>query len=719
MTYSFSSDAGGAFATATELPFNTPHTETLGLDGDLADCYKLTLTNGIFQIIGSVSTTLKAKASFYNSDGKKAASLSISGGKFSMKPATLAAGTYYLMLESRDGGRSTGEYTLSVTGTEFPAASMNNTLHDATRLPQSPAGNAETEGWVGLGDSIDYYRIDPDRAGTLFVSVTGLSAKVKVTLYRADGKKIKSVSLSKDSSDVFKGGYLLDGAAYLSIESGDNGKGKQNTSYTLDIRDNYFPVPTDNNSTEAADTVAFAPDGSASVAGWVGFGDASDFYRIDPGRAGTLFVSVTGLSAKVKVTLYRADGKKIKSVSLSKDSTDVFKGGYLLENAAYLAVESGDKGKGKQNTAYNLTINDRLFPEATADNSIGAAGRLDLDENGHASVDGWVGFGDAADFYRIDPESAGRLYVGVSGLSARVKLTLYRADGKKLKSVTLSKDNSDAFKGGYLLEAGTACLSVESGDSGKGKQNTSYTLTVNDHLFPEATADNSVETAEWIDLDAAGNATVSGWVGYGDAADCYRIDPLYAGSVSVKLSNVTDKLKLTIYSQGKKIKTLTVKQGSGSLDNLILPAMPVYLSVESGDKGKGKLNSSYTLDITDRYSAAPADNNDRTTATRMNWDEEGVATVADAVGFDDPVDYFRFELENACSVDLNLIPDNPEIEVGKQLKVALYNEAGKKIKLDSGFRSGELDAAVYFVEVEISSPKKYSTGYRLDVQQLA
>lgn len=719
MSYPPVPDAGGAFATATDLLFNTPHTETLGLDGDLTDCYKLNLTNGIFQIIGSLSSSLRLKATLYDSDGKKAAPLSISGGKFSMKPATLAAGTYYLMLESSDKGKSTGEYTLSVTGTEFPAASMNNTLHDATRLPQSPAGNAAIDGWVGLGDSVDYYRIDPARAGNLFIGVTGLSAKVKVTLYRADGKKLKSVSLSKDSSDVFKGGYLLDGAAYLSIESGDQGKGKQNTSYTLDVRENYFPVPTDNNSTEAADTLTLAPDGSASSTGWVGYGDATDFYRIDPGRAGTLFVSVTNLSAKVKVTLYRADGKKLKSVSLSKDSTDVFRGGYLLEDAAYLSIESGDQGKGKQNTAYKLNINEYLFPEASADNSIAEAEILPLDENGHASADGWVGFGDSVDFYRINPESAGRLYVGVTGLSAKVKLTLYRADGKKLKDVTLSKDNSDAFKGGYLLEAGTAYLSVESGDKGKGKQNSSYTLTINDHLFPEATADNSVEEAEWIDLDAGGNASVSGWVGYGDAADCYRIDPLRAGTVSVTLSNVTDKLTLSVYSQGKKIKTLTVKQGSGSLDNLLLPAMPVYLLVESGDKGKGKLNSAYTLDITDRYSAAPVDNNDRTTATRLNWDDAETASVTDAVGFDDPVDFFRFELDSACAVDLNLVPDNPEIEIGKQLKIELYNEAGKKIKLDSAFRSGELDPAVYFVEVEISNPKKYSTGYRLDVQQLA
>ncbi|MBS1372183.1 MAG: hypothetical protein HPZ91_19740 [Lentisphaeria bacterium] len=596
--YSLAPDAGGTFGTATELAFNTPHTETLGLNGDLADCYKLTLTNGIFQIIGSVSSSLKVKATFYNSDGKKAASISVSGGKFSMKPATLEAGTYYLMLESKDKGKSAGEYTLSVTGTRFPAPVQNNTLHDATRLPLSTEGLGGTNGWVGLGDSIDYYRIDPARAGNLFVSITGLSAKVKVTLYRADGRKLKSISLSKANTDVFKGGYLLEGAAYLSVESGDRGKGKQNTGYTLDIRNDYFPAPTDNNSREEADL-------------------------------------------------------------------------------------------------------------------------LTLNKDGFAAADGWVGVGDSVDYYRIDPASAGRLYVGVTGLSAKVKLTLYRADGKKIKSVSLSKDNSDAFKGGILLDVDTACISVESGDKGKGKQNTEYTLTVNDHYFPAATDNNSVAEAEWIDLDRNGRASVSGWVGFGDAADCYRIDPLYAGTVSITISDVSAKLKVTLYSQGKKIKTLSVRQGSASFDSLLLPAMPVYILVESGDKGKGKQNSSYTIDVADSYLPAPGTNNDRTTATRMNWDGEGAASVTDWVGFDDKTDFFRFELDKSCAVDLNLVPDTPGIQVGRQLKVTLYNEAGKKLKLDDALSSQQLDAAVYFVSVEISNPKKYSTGYRLDVQQLA
>ena len=476
-TYTLSPDAGGTFGSATELEFNTPHTETLGLAGDLVDCYRITLTNGIFQVLGGVSGSLKAKAALYNADGKKTASITISNGKITMKPQTLAAGTYYIMVESRDKGKTAGEYTLSVAGTRFPDPVQNNTPYDATALPLSEAGAGNANGWVGLGDSIDYYRIDPDRAGQVFIGVSGLTAKVKVTLYRADGKKLKSVSLSKDNADIFKGGLLLD------------------------------------------------------------------------------------------------------------------------REAVYLSVESGDKGKGKQ--------------------------------------------------------------------------------------------NSD------------------------------YTLTVNDHYFPAATDDDTIETSDWIDLDENGRASVKGWVGYGDAADCYRIDPLRAGTVSITLSDVTAKLKVTLYSRGKKIKTLSVKPGGGSLEGLVLPAMPVYILVESGDKGKGKQNSGYTLDITDNYSSAPQTNDDILTAARLNWDSARKAEVTDWVGPDDQTDFFRFELDRSCAVNMNLIPDEAGIEVGRQLKITLYNEAGKKLKLDSALNTQQLDAAVYFISVEISNPKKYSTGYRLDVQQLA
>ena len=598
-TYTLSPDAGGTFGSATELEFNTPHTETLGLAGDLVDCYRITLTNGIFQVLGGVSGSLKAKAALYNADGKKTASITISNGKITMKPQTLAAGTYYIMVESRDKGKTAGEYTLSVAGTRFPDPVQNNTPYDATALPLSEAGAGNANGWVGLGDSIDYYRIDPDRAGQVFVGVSGLTAKVKVTLYRADGKKLKSVTLSKDNGNVFKNGLLLD------------------------------------------------------------------------------------------------------------------------KEAVYLSVESGDKGKGKQNTGYTLTVDDRYFPAASDDNSRDKAAKLPLDQDGNGAGTNWVGMGDAVDYYRIDPNRAGQVFIGVSGLTAKVKVTLYRADGKKLKSVSLSKDSADIFKGGLLLDREAVYLSVESGDKGKGKQNSDYTLTVNDHYFPAATDDDTIETSDWIDLDENGRASVKGWVGYGDAADCYRIDPLRAGTVSITLSDVTAKLKVTLYSRGKKIKTLSVKPGGGSLEDLILPAMPVYILVESGDKGKGKQNSGYTLDITDNYSSAPQTNDDILTAARLNWDSARKAEVTDWVGPDDQTDFFRFELDRSCAVNMNLIPDEAGIEVGRQLKITLYNEAGKKLKLDSALNTQQLDAAVYFISVEISNPKKYSTGYRLDVQQLA
>ena len=598
-TYTLSPDAGGTFGSATELEFNTPHTETLGLAGDLVDCYRITLTNGIFQVLGGVSGSLKAKAALYNADGKKTASITISNGKITMKPQTLAAGTYYIMVESRDKGKTAGEYTLSVAGTRFPDPVQNNTPYDATALPLSEAGAGNANGWVGLSDSIDYYRIDPDRAGQVFVGVSGLTAKVKVTLYRADGKKLKSVTLSKDNGNVFKNGLLLD------------------------------------------------------------------------------------------------------------------------KEAVYLSVESGDKGKGKQNTGYTLTVDDRYFPAASDDNSRDKAAKLPLDQDGNGAGTNWVGMGDAVDYYRIDPNRAGQVFIGVSGLTAKVKVTLYRADGKKLKSVSLSKDNADIFKGGLLLDREAVYLSVESGDKGKGKQNSDYTLTVNDHYFPAATDDDTIETSDWIDLDENGRASVKGWVGYGDAADCYRIDPLRAGTVSITLSDVTAKLKVTLYSRGKKIKTLSVKPGGGSLEDLVLPAMPVYILVESGDKGKGKQNSGYTLDITDNYSSAPQTNDDILTAARLNWDSARKAEVTDWVGPDDQTDFFRFELDRSCAVNMNLIPDEAGIEVGRQLKITLYNEAGKKLKLDSALNTQQLDAAVYFISVEISNPKKYSTGYRLDVQQLA
>ncbi len=160
------------------------------------------------------------------------------------------------------------------------------------------------------------------------------------------------------------------------MESGDKGKGKQNTGYRLEVNQNYFPTATADDSWDAANVVNTS--GSGSVSGWVGVKDPIDFYKLNffdaagnESQMGTLSFSVRDVSSKLKITLYDANRNVIKSTSVSKAKNDLFKPQTLSGGAAYLSVESGDKGKGKQNSYYTLDIQGTVFPPAVEYNRNG------------------------------------------------------------------------------------------------------------------------------------------------------------------------------------------------------------------------------------------------------------------------------------------------------------------------------------------------------------
>ena len=332
-----------------------------------------------------------------------------------------------------------------------------------------------------------------------------------------------------------------------------------------------------------------------------------------------------------------------------------------------------------------------------------------------------------AGFYYIDAAAAGSMTVSLSNVTAKLKVTLYNEQGKKLKSVTVSGDKT-AFE--KLLVPGAAYLSVESGDKGKGKQNSYYDITINDKYFPtEAVANNSFAEAEEIKLSTTVNTSISGWVGYQDGYDYYKLMATGPGSFSISINGVDPdkKLKVSLYDANqKKIKTWSVK-GSDMLffDKELLTGQ-TYLVVESGDKGKGKQNSDYSISVAvnEYFPKGDTGNNELAAARTVNFDSAtGTAALSNEwVGYGDAKDFFAFELDSASKVDLDLNYYNKDLRFGKDVKINLYDMAtGKKIKLDDALTSVDILEAntKYAVSVEIANEKKHWTGYDLAISKLA
>ncbi|MPN44994.1 hypothetical protein SDC9_192561 [bioreactor metagenome] len=151
---------------------------------------------------------------------------------------------------------------------------------------------------------------------------------------------------------------LFTGGAYLVVESGDKGKGKQNTDYFVSIVYDQFPTETISNNTQAkATSVNFETIGTAEVAkasDWVGYGDAIDFFSFELDAAGQIDLNLSNLTnsglrigSDLKVKLYDSTGKVLK---LDKNLTSS-----ELEIGTYAVSVEVSKPE-KNWTGYDLSI---------------------------------------------------------------------------------------------------------------------------------------------------------------------------------------------------------------------------------------------------------------------------------------------------------------------------------------------------------------------------
>ncbi len=214
----------------------------------------------------------------------------------------------------------------------------------------------------------------------------------------------------------------------------------------------------------------------------------------------------------------------------------------------------------------------------------------------------YVGKRDGYDYYQFDAENAGTFDFALVGLSAKVRMCLYEQVGgtyKKVKGIK-SKNASYIAMNNILLDGGIYYLEIMSEDGGAGRYNTDYSLEINTSYLPEATANNTWRRAVEITPDVQ----VEGYVGFGDASDFYKFEVDSLTSFDIDLTGSGKNAKLNVYEWNeakgklKKLKSAKLKYGEASLDNLSLDAGLYYVEVLSADKGKGKKNTEYELDIT-------------------------------------------------------------------------------------------------------------------------
>lgn len=504
-----------------------------------------------------------------NGKQKKRKSITVKAGGGGIYNYLLPAGVYLVSVESTDKKKFTKDtnYSLNFTSDYFPAENSTSTNPTALDLSQTESQiTASVSDFTGYGDSADYYYFVSSQAGALNISIT-TSAKVKVFVYGAGmSKKLASKTLSKAGTyeNIFSKDVLCPaGEIYIVVESADKGKGTYNAFYTMNVNDTLFPAE---NATQTNPiTLAMTQSGSqltATVSDFTGYGDPSDYYFFESAQAGAVNISIT-TSAKVKVFVYGADmKKKLASITLAAGSyTDIFKKAALCPaGGVYIVVESADKGKGTYNAFYTMSVTDNLFPTATPNSTLDASAQtITLNATGQGSFSGgWVGFGDSVDTYSFVAGANGAVELGITEVESKLKVTLYNSAGKALKSKTITGSPSakysttDIFGTDILLNAGqTYYVAVESGDKGKGYQNSSYNILVNETYAPASRGNNDITTA----MQLTAGSTQSDWVGYGEPSDFYKISLTDGGYVDLNF-NYSGKVTLKMTTSESKSVSL-------------------------------------------------------------------------------------------------------------------------------------------------------------------
>ena len=283
-------------------------------------------------------------------------------------------GTWYWRVKAVDGVGNESEWTegqpyLHVSadpGADDKLASATQLVMGTTTVGTT-TNVAPVADWVGAGDAVDYYSITVAGDGAYRVAVdtatleTAVQVSVGVLNAQGEFEAQQELLLAPGAAlDTLPGVAVEQGQTlYVKVEAVG---GEQNAGgfYELSINGTVPSVgsglATQNNS--AAEATESAADGSATR-GWVGAGDACDFYRVEMANAGSLSVALGELESSARVRIYeqREDGTLAQLQSIAvRGGSELDRTLNLTTGSYWVEVVSLDNGAGMHNTAYSLTL---------------------------------------------------------------------------------------------------------------------------------------------------------------------------------------------------------------------------------------------------------------------------------------------------------------------------------------------------------------------------
>ncbi|NGZ28693.1 MAG: hypothetical protein G8345_17595, partial [Magnetococcales bacterium] len=573
--------------------------------GHTLDTYRMTTdTTGLLSLRLD-GLMADANLALYRTDGSLLARAARSGAGEENLQWQLTAGAYLVAVNQATSQAT--PYTLTlVSESETAGSSTSNALANLIQL-----GVGTQTGWVGDGNSLDYYSILLDATSQISLQLTGLENDANLLLQTSTTTLAVSNRSGQTAESIEQ--QLAPGTYFCRVSRGT----AANSHYAL-VMD--LTQEGDNNTRNSQEVLL------DSVNGWLGSGDSDDYYRFQVTDTGNVTLNLTNLEANIDLLLYRADSSTLLATSQLSDTGEFLT--WQLTPNSYLARVTRT---GTASSHYTLS----LTGEEDSDGVLG-----DLTPQGREES-GWVGGGDTLDAFRFTVAYTGSVYLLLNHLSADANLSLYNGTGSILLAASsLSGDQAETIR--QQLTPGSYQARV----TGVGSQAAYYDLALSQQA---ENAGNSFSSAADVGFASDAGATWHDWVGSGNSADFYRFSLATTSTLTVLLQDMDGDANLSLY-QGGAASLIASSQRSGSQDEMIRQNLSA---------------GSYTLQVTRATNSAShyaltlaalvgGEDNTTTTANPLGSLTADYVTNTGWVGTGDMDDYYHFSISHTGNVELLL-----------------------------------------------------------------
>ncbi|NGZ29495.1 MAG: hypothetical protein G8345_21730, partial [Magnetococcales bacterium] len=527
---------------------------------------------------GDVTLTLSnlrqnANLQLYSSSNSLLSSSTLAGTANDVIQYGVSAGTYLAQVVRATSGYT--DYNLLLSYSEDTGGSMLTTPVSLGTLSTTPAC---VSGWVGGGDSVDYYRFVTDALGHVSLTLGNLTGDANLYLYDlVSGSVLASSTLSQTSNETILR-QLASGTYVAAVTRGSGSGSRYALSATL----------TEENG---SDTLADAPQvatlsaSTTTITGWVGEGDSNDFFRFVMDTTGAATLKLSGLAADANLYLHQDNGSLLISSTLTGSNNEIIAS--QLTPATYV-VRVGRSGTA--NTSYTLTMSSEA---ENADNDLG-----NLTED-NIRV-GYVSPEDGQDIYLFVMATTSHTTLLLSGLVDDADLMLFSLDTVLLDSTTAQTTPDRTLQ--RQLAPGSYYVAVVNSNT---EGSTDYQLAI--QLASDQGGDS---LADALNLGTPnGTLNSQGWLGVGDSVDYYRFAITRNTMVTLGLSGQLDVAGLYLMDGqgGATLATTTANGQSSPTIDLQLSAGSYAIRINSVTTSSNyQLDLSLTADAGEATSTARA-----------------------------------------------------------------------------------------------------------------